>query len=162
MKRDLILLASIPLALAALLAAIVYIPQALARPSHDFIYATCDSYRCNERPEVRNGRVTLSLDLDTSFRTNERATLRYYDVDKQSSRALSLEEAQSYKLDNSSRSPDGYVLTRESSSSGGFLFWGSSSGGQWILKNGMYKKHVDLADAGDYYSSNVTFVGWVE
>lgn len=162
-KRDLILLVSVPLILAAFLAAIVYLPQLLARPSYDFIYATCDSYRCSDEVNVRDGGVTI-VNLQNQDSANKlvddyKTSLRYYDVSKQSSRALTIDEARKYRLDNSSRSPDGYVLSHQSSSSG-FLFW-SEGNSQWILKSGLYKKPVDLTGPTSYYD-NVTFVGWVK
>jgi hypothetical protein len=86
----------------------------------------------------------------------------YYDVSEESSRPLTTEEAQTYRLDSSSRSPDGYVLSRQTSSSSGFLFWSSGTGRGWMLKNGMFKKNIDLSTQDGYYDSSVKFIGWVK
>lgn len=174
-KRDILLLLSVPLGLLALLAAIVYIPQALARPAHDFIYSLCSSYRCRDSVSVENGKIISDFEAHVttlgdaeefeqllSERSRESLPqLYYYDVSNDASRPLTFSEAQRYTVDGSSRAPDGYTLIHESSSSG-FLFWGSSSS-EWVLKNGLYKKSVDIGESGRYYGGrDIIFIGWVQ
>ena len=162
--RDIAILVSVPLVFAVILAAIVYVPQWLARPAYDFIYAICDSYKCDDDVSMYGGHV-LPMDIkdkdriDSTLDIRRAPQLRYFNVSKQSHRTLTTDEAKAYKLDTSSRSPDGYVLSRESSSPG-FLFWGSG-GNRWILKKGLYKKPVELVESPDYYN-NITLVGWVK
>lgn len=159
--RDIILLISVPLALIAILAAVVYVPRWMANPSYDFIYSVCESYRCSQRASVTNGVLVIEeRGGDSNVRFDDPSLqLRYYDVSERSSRALTAEEAQQFKLDSASRSPDGYTLTRESSSSG-FLFWSDSSSG-WVLKDGLRKKSVEL-ERQYSYGNSITFIGWVE
>lgn len=157
-KRDILLLISVPLGLLVLLAAIVYVPQALARPTQDFIYTLCEDYYCGGRVGVHDGRVRYQPELGV-VRNPRPPILRYYDVSAGSARPLTLQEAEDYQIDSSSRSVDGYALISEASSSG-FLFGGSSRNG-WALKNGLYKKPVELG-ATDPYSSDVKFIGWVK
>lgn len=159
-KRDVILLLSIPLALMVLLAAIVYLPQILARPGHDFIFSHCSSYRCKDAVSVKDGVVSLQSANSADYYESTSPTLYYYDVAAGTYRQLTVEEAQAYRLDSTQRSPDGYVLKRESSSSG-FLFWSDSNSG-WVLQNGWYKKPVDLVDGQRYYDNDMKFVGWVK
>ncbi len=164
-RRDLAILISVPLALAALLAAVVYIPQLLARPSHDFIYTTCSSYMCDKTVNVIDGTISVTaraINERSSYTSDETMKMYYYDVSEESSRPLTTEEAQTYRLDSSSRSPDGYVLSRQTSSSSGFLFWSSGTGRGWMLKNGMFKKNIDLSTQDGYYDSSVKFIGWVK
>jgi len=73
---------------------------------------------------------------------------------------MTYQEARDYKLNKSSKSPDGYTLDREESS-GGFLFWGDYKDG-WYLKNGAKKKPVSLSINSSYYSNQIKFLGWVE
>lgn len=162
-KRDIALLISVPLVLAGLLAAVVYIPQALAKPAYDFIYSTCSSYRCDKNVMVRDGRLEVVLqDLKEGLRLSDQESTRfyYYDVSEQSTRPLTVDEAKRYQLDSSSRSPDGYTLSKDSTSSG-FLFWDSSQS-SWTLKNGMYKRKIDLQNDSYYYNESVMFIGWVK
>ena len=162
-KRDLALLISVPLLLAVILAAVVYLPRVFAKPAHDFIYAACASYRCEQQVTVQGEALHISnqqTDLYKKLQNGESVELYYYDVSNQSSRPVTEEEARMYRLDNSSRSPDGYVLTRQSSSSR-FLFWDSGTS-NWVLKNGLLKKTVDLGDREYYYDNSITFVGWVK
>lgn len=157
--KDLILLFAIPGAIALIAAAIIYIPRLLANPQYDFIYATCDSYVCRDDYSVDStGKVTKSSESESD--NIQYSEIRYFSVDTDSTHSLTLEEAQKYKLNTTSRSPDGYRLERVSSN-GGFLFWDSSDEG-WYLREGMKKKRVALSNSDAYYSRSIKFIGWVE
>lgn len=159
--KDLMLLFAIPVAIAVFAAAVIYIPRLLANPKYDFVYSACDVYRCNNSYSVDAAGYAVEDYVNPSnFRHYDQpARLRYYDSQNDSWRDLTLEEARRYQLNTSSRSPDGYVLTRESSSSG-FLFWGDYDDG-WYLKSGTKKKSVELTNSGSYYSRDIKFLGWV-
>lgn len=104
---------------------------------------------------VNNSRVAIT-GHSNSADNQLTPTLRYYDISTNSSRSISLTDAQTLHLDNSSRSPDGYTLGHNTSASG-FLFWGNSESG-WTLKNGIKQKSVTLTP--DEYSPT-NFIGWV-
>ena len=159
--KDLILLFAIPIAIAAFAALVVYVPKLLANPKYDFVYSVCDDYhRKNSYSVDATGYVfqdySTSSNLDYYDHT---ASLRYYDAASDSTRSLTLEETRRYRLNTSSKSPDGYTLIRESSSSG-FLFWGDYDEG-WYLKSGSKKKKVELTNNVSYYSRDANFLGWV-
>lgn len=170
--KDLALLFAIPLAIVIFAAAIIYIPRLMANPRYDFVY--CAEYRCGSAYSVdsqgyligRNlndkSNRNLSYDEYQESRLNDArySSLRYYDADSDSTKAISLEEAKQYKLNTSSKSADGYILKRETSSSG-FLFWGDYEDG-WYLQDGAKKKKIELSSNDSYYSSDVKFLGWVE
>ena len=151
------LLFAVPLAIAVIVAAVIYVPRLLANPKYDFIYVDCDGYSCRDAFQVNDGRIVKN-DSDPEF--YDAMKLRYYDVSDGSSRELTTAEARNYRIINSSKSPDGYSIARESAS-GGFLFWSNSSEG-WYLKNGAATKKVELSYSGSYYSSDIKFLGWVE
>lgn len=156
--KDLLLLLAVPVGIALFAAIAVYGPSLFAHPKYDFIYSVCGSYSCKYDFKVDgSGHVVEHSSNRDSY--NDVAALVYYDATNNSTRNLTSEEAQQYQLDTSSRSPDGYSLTREESS-GGFLFWTSDNAG-WYLKDGVKKKHVELSMSGPYYSREVTFLGWV-
>lgn len=158
--KDLLLLFAIPAAIAIFAAAVVYIPRLLANPKHDFIYSVCDDYRCSNGYSVNAaGYVAQKYVSSSDYYDHHPASLRYYTASNDSTRSLTLEEAKQYGLDSSSKSPDGYTLSRESSSSG-FLFWGDYDEG-WYLKNGTKKKKITITNGSPYYSRDVTFLGWV-
>lgn len=125
------------------------------------MYSLCDDYRCRDGYSVdAAGNVTqdiLSSVQASYYRTA--STIRYYEASTDSTRSLTLAEARQYRLDTSSKSPDGYSLIREETSSG-FLFWGDYNEG-WYLKNGAKKQRVELSTGGSYYSQDVKFLGWV-
>ncbi len=158
--KDLLLLFSIPTSIAVIAAVIIYLPGLLANPKYDFIYATCDDYGCSDSFTVESSSGEITRDKDNSKIFDGESILRYYDAETDSTRKISFDQAQSYRLDSSSRSPDGYSLVNETSSSG-FLFWRDSDSG-WYLKNGAIKKKVELSGVNSYYSRDIKFIGWVK
>lgn len=158
--KDLLLLFSVPMSIAIIAAAIIYLPGLFANPKYDFIYATCDDFGCSGAYSVEStsGKITR-YKSDSRFLDGE-STLRYYDTDTDSTREISFEQARDYQLDGSSRSPDGYNLVNETSSSG-FLFWRNSDSG-WYLKNGAIKKVIELSAVNSYYSRDIKFIGWIK
>lgn len=148
MKRDLLLLISVPLALAGLLAAVVYIPQSMANPTQDFVYQSCASYWCEENYKVRNGSIVPSVKDNTNEEEGDdiypdrgELELYVYDVSEDSSKPLSDEDARRLSLDDSSRAKDGYELVNESGA-GGSIFGGYEA--SWVLQDGIYRKKVEL------------------
>lgn len=156
--KDLLLLFAIPIAIAVFAAAVIYIPTLFAKPTYDFIYSVCEDYDCRNSYSV-SSTGNVSQDSTNSDYYNGTASLRYYDSSNDSTRSLSLEEAKGYRLNTSSKSPDGYTLARESSS-GGFLFWGDYDEG-WYLKDGAKKKKVELTTTSSYHSRDIKLLGWV-
>jgi hypothetical protein len=163
--KDLVLLFAIPASIAIIAALAVYVPRLMAHPQYDFIYAACDSYSCENSFSVNaDGLVTESFGAQSEIispysNQSQNETLRYYDARTDSTRSITLEQTRSYSLNTSSRSPDGYTLSQPDSGSG-FLFWDNYDQG-WYLKNGAKRKKVDLLQTRSYYSSDVTFLGWV-
>lgn len=159
--KDLLLLLAVPIAIIAVAAAVIYIPRLAASPSYDFVYATCADYRCSSVYTVNSGRLTeKKQDATESYMRGPDPSLQYYDAKNASSRGISYEEAQKLRLNSSSKSPDGYTLSKENSNSG-FLFW-SDYDQNWYLKDGAKKKKVELSPDNSYYTDNITFLGWVE
>lgn len=160
--KDLLLLFAIPIGIAVFAAAVVYVPRMFARPTHDFMYAVCTSYEyCDTDYGVDDaGHVTALHANRNRPGANGASVLRYYNAKDDSSRSLSLEEAKSYTLNTSSKSPDGYSLAKEDSGRG-FLFWGNYESG-WYLKNGAKKKKIDLVTTDSYYTRDVNFLGWIK
>lgn len=162
--RDILLLIAIPTGLLILIASYVYGPRIFANPRHDFIFAACADYVCNDSYEAGSDgtitRLTSHTD-ETLYRSTTK--LYYYDVKSDATRLLSSDEARNYRIDNSSRSPDGYILEHEDGSNSGFIFFYSRDHGGWYLKNGMLKKPVTLPADNSYYNNrNIQFLGWIK
>jgi len=157
--KDLLLLFSVPLAIAALAAALVYIPRLAANPTYDFIYADCPEYDCRNSYELgADGHIKETTEK-TDVYYGRAAQLRYYDASANATRSLSYEEAKKYSLLNSSRSPEGYTLAHNYED-GGFLFWGGGKQ-NWQLENGWKKQPVVLNNNETYYANNLIFLGWM-
>lgn len=158
--KDLLLLFAIPIAIALIAAALIYIPRLTANPSYDFIYSICEDYRCSNNYVVdATGHISVSEDTTEPLRNYRTASLKYYDAANDSTRTLTVDQARTYTLNTSSKSPDDYTLTHENSRSG-FLFWSESNTG-WYLKDGTKKKKIDLLPVGSYSSRDITFLGWI-
>ncbi len=158
--KDLFLLFAIPIAIAVIAAFVVYVPRLLANPSYDFIYSTCEDYRCIDNYYVDStGYATQDYsNSSSSGYYDQSANVRYYVSSNDSTRSLTPSEARKYQLNTSSKAPDGYTLVSENSGSG-FLSWGDYDTG-WYLKNGAKKKKVELTSTNSY-TRNVKFLGWV-
>jgi hypothetical protein len=160
--RDLLLLFSVPSAIALLAAIAIFVPRLAAHPSYNFIYSDCRTYSCDGTYTVgSNGR----LEFDPSdFRMNTVGSpvsppqLRYFDVRTNSSRPLALSDAQDLKLDSVSRSPDGYVLKHVTG--GSDMLFVSNYTDTWQLENGFRKRPVAI-DTTSTYENNISFIGWV-
>jgi hypothetical protein len=159
--KDLLLLFSIPVGIAVLAAGVVYLPRVFAHPKYDFIYSYCNNYSCKDSYSVDSNGYVAKGTADPKYTDyyDSAAMLRYYDAESDSTKSLSFEEVLRHKLDTSSKSPDGYSLSRGDDSSG-FLFVDRGAPG-WYLKNGLKQKKVDLATSNTYYSDQVRFLGWI-
>lgn len=163
--RDILLLISIPIGLLIVAASYAYVPRILATPKHDFIFASCSEYRCGDLYDVSsNGNITRRV-IEPDYLRFSIATSRlyYYDVSNDSTREIHPNDIANYRVDNSSRSPDGYTLEHENGSSNGFLFFYSSKQDGWYLKKDFLKKPVTLPYSDDYYDNrDLQFLGWIK
>lgn len=156
--KDLILLFAIPLGIAAFAAIAVYVPRLFTHPAYDFIYSACSSYDCAQ-PYTVDDSGHISQRPASYQDYADVATLRYYSTKDDSTKSLTPEEAARFQLNTSSKSPDGYSLTREDTDNG-FLLWGSYDSG-WYLKDGAKKRKVELSTDYPYNSRDIKFLGWI-
>jgi hypothetical protein len=156
--KDLILLFAVPLLIAVVAAALVYIPRAMAHPTYDFVYSYCREYGCADDYSVDDGRIVQTAPTGGPSISSANATLYYYNISDNSTKSLSYNEAKQYRLNPSSKSPDGYSLEMHSGYGGLF---GGDDGRGWFLKNGAKQKVVKLSSGADTYSEQIKFLGWV-
>lgn len=147
----------LPLLLIAYVAVTVYLPSLFNKPLYDFIYATgYDSRYVTVENQI------VKVNQKPSYRTNEppqqpEFDLYLYNVSKESSKLISVEEARNYELDPSEKSPDGYVVSNDRDRSYSFfpLFYGGSDRGTYLTGHRVSKRVSEK-----YY--DLKFLGWVK
>jgi hypothetical protein len=159
-RRDFLIFISVPLLVIIVVAAILQGPSLFAKPKYDFIYSLCQSYDCGSAYTIGSAGAVILQQNDTLYGGSATPTLYYYSEANNSTRRISTDQANSYRLDTSNVSPDGYTLWQNNDSSGG-LFWDNSGDGSWYLKHGAKKKQLNLV-TNSAYGSDVQFLGWVQ
>lgn len=162
----------------------VYLPSLFLSTQYNFVYTSCtdgisgyDQYNCNNYPQKRysviNNKIVLNTidpnldsDNDKIPDINESYTVRIFlhDTEKNESREITFEEAQTLTLNSFLSSPDGVAVTGNySGDSSFFIFGGSSSSYGYYLTKGNSKDKLNLINSpGQYYPrDNFQFVGWV-
>lgn len=170
-KRNitLILGISIPILMILFVAGSIYLPGLFIKPHFNFLYVFSDDYYYNE-PQylVDNGRLVKSeikqTDNQNNYPPKKESKLYIYDVTKNESQEISLEQAQNLDLDSKSKSPDGFEVVYGSRGDGFFpFFWGSGSDyNSRYLKGRNISRKLDLKinDSYNYYSFR--FLGWIK
>lgn len=164
-KKDFLLFISIPAGIIFLVVLVLVVPSLFAKPQYDFIYSSCPGYECAGIVVGKDG-----LDRTNGWSSFESGTregrpdpdLYYYNIRKNASKKISFAEADTYTLDSSNISPEGYSLARGNGSDGGFLLWGYDSDDQWYIKKSSLQKKPLNVESGYRYSSSLTLIGWVE
>ena len=183
-KNFAILLAFIlPILLIAIVALSTYIPSLFLSTGYNFVYSSCTdganyySYRCDnylqKRYSVVNNRLVANYidpaqdsDKDGVPDINENYTARIFlhDTKKNESREITIEEAQSMKLNGLLTSPDGITVSSNYDRGDGFfLLFDQGSSYNYYLTKGKSKSKLNLVNQDDryYYRDNFQFIGWV-
>jgi hypothetical protein len=185
-KQNIVILLAftLPILLIVGVALSVYLPSLFLSTKYNFVYTICtdgissyDQYNCNNYPQKRYSVVnnkmiinnidpTLDSDNDKILDINENYTVRIFlhDTEKNESREITFEEAQTLTLNNFLSSPDGVAVTGTySGGSSFFIFGGSSSSYGYYLTKGNSKEKLNLINNPDQYYSrdNFQFIGWV-
>ena len=166
----------------AVIIGIAIVPQLIYKPSYSFIYTYGERYdysytRFQEYTgyQVDDNRVTERVQYLSTEQVNNapqvvktpyKEQLYYYDVEKNSSRQISYEEAQQFTVDPNSVSPDGFELSVGNQVSGFMMFVDVSRDyGSYYLTghNSRHKVNLIKSNVDDYYYSynNLKFLGWV-
>ena len=187
-KNFAILLAFIlPIVLIIVVALSTYLPSLFISTDYNFVYTSCTDgtnryyypYNCDnylqKRYAVVNNKLVVNavdpaLDLNNDkipdFKENYTARIFLHDTQKNESREITLEEAQTLTLNNLLTSADGVTVSGYYDRNGGDLFFifdgGSSSYGYYLTK-GKSKSKLNLINNTDqyYYRNNFQFIGWV-
>jgi len=186
-KNFAILLAFIlPILLIAIVTLSIYLPSLFLSTSYNFIYTSCVdgtnyyySYNCDNYLQKRYSVVgnklvannvdpTLDSDNDKIPDINENYIARIFlhDTQKNVSREITFEEAQTLTLNNLLTSPDGVTVSSHYDRNGGdfiFIFNSDSSSYGYYLTKGKGKDKLNLINNTSqyYYRNNFQFLGWV-
>ena len=179
MKKNLPLIIGISLPFLMIIVVVVsiYLPRMFMNPTYSFLY-TVSSYDCPPKViyengnnitqcestsyTIDNGKVLLQKQTTSYNRTQK---LYLYDIERDSTREISLEDAKAYGISSDSRSPDGYEVSYQYGGGAGIfdLFGGGYYNGGWVIKKGIASKplSVTLRDRYYYNSGDIAFLGWV-
>lgn len=185
-KQNIIILIAftLPILLIAGVALSVYIPSLFLSTKYNFVYTVCADrvnrdyrYNCNNYPQkhysVANNKIvlnkidpTLDSDNDQILDIDENYDIRIilHDTEKNESREITFEEAQTLTLSDFITSPDGVSVTGNySGDSSFFVFGGSSSPYGYYLTKGQIKDKLNLINNPNeyYYRDNFQFIGWI-
>jgi len=155
-----------PVLLILLVIGSIYIPNLFKKPQYNFIYSQGSYYRnyaVNSAGQIYRLAGQPNPPIPPPQVSQDYPQLYYYDVTKASSTPISFEQAQSYQLNASMTSPDGYNVGFGSHADGIFPLFISTSpdyNSRFLQGHGSSRK-LNLASEPDYYNNYFQFVGWV-
>ncbi len=157
---------SIPVLMIGFIAVSIYLPSFFVHPPQtNFIYSMGGDYYNRYRYTVHEGKV---IENEIKLPENNNAQryvnepkLFYYDVIKDSTREISLGEAQGLVLNNQNISPDGFQVVSGNSEGDFFFFYDSYNGSNKYLKKGAFSRKLNLTSVKDYCYS-FEFLGWIK
>lgn len=157
----LIVALSIPVLMVVLITMSIYLPAMFVKPKTNFVYSVGGDYCYQNRYSVNNGKIVENEikkpEGNDSCRNYREARLFYYEVERNTSREITLEEAAKITVDDSLRSPDGFEVV--SGGSGGDIFFSGGSYYDKYLKKGAYSRKLNTIASTSYY--DFKFIGWV-
>src|SRR3990167_7408846 len=150
----------LPLLLIVFVAVFAYLPSLFVQPKYNFVYATGNLYDYEIR--VINGKLSLNPQTyrnisGTQYQYSLREpSLFLYNVLEEKSTEVTLSQAQTYNLDPSSKSPDGFTVGSADSDGVSFFpffYGGRYDRGQYLTGKGLSQKVTDNYD--------FKFIGWI-
>ncbi|MEA2112918.1 MAG: hypothetical protein U9P50_03020 [Patescibacteria group bacterium] len=178
----LILAFALPVALVAIVVLSTYLPSMFISTNYNFVYALCDddyyygSYNCNdylrERYTVEEGKlvenVVIADILPDGQKINDGKNLDarvfLHNTEKNESREITIEEAQTLDLQDLLTSPDGVTVSSHYDSDADiFPFYNGRSSYGYYLTKGKSRSKINLINYSDryYYRNNFQFIGWI-
>ena len=159
----LIIALSIPVLMVTLIAVSIYLPTMFVKPQFDFIYSTDDGYCHYRKYLVINSKIIEEENQKPTennvCKHDRNPRLYYYDIQLNTPKEITLEEAQKFFIDNRAQSPDGFEIVSGDRSFDIFFFSGSSYYDKY-LKKGTYTRKLNTPH--DYYYYDFRLIGWVK
>ncbi len=188
-KENLVLVIglTLPVLLIALFFLATVLPRSLATPPQYEMVFSYDKYEYNNPPAyntqfiVRDGRLMAVLAENAKPQQNYNVShLMIYDGKTESVREISyvlpkvemtndrteilVEEMKNFKIDTSSKSPDGYEFNYSGYGHGGIatdIFVGGSYRNNYSIRKGAVAFKVNMPRDQYYYYNNLKFIGWI-
>ncbi len=163
---------AVPVLMIILVAAFIYLPGIGQKPKYNFVYMSGNnvydySYN-NYGYSVQNGHavyIPQPVNNLTNPPQNQAQPQFYlYDTSKNEATSLTFEQVQTYNLDPTNTSQDGYTV-QQGNGGGGDLFFGStpSDYNSWFIKGHNRSVKLNLKTVSSTYSYyNFRFLGWVK
>lgn len=161
-----------PLLMIIMVAAFIYLPGIGKTPQHNFLYMSGSNvysdvygypaagYQVSSGhlvytppPVNQNQNIYPPLATDVHFYV--------YDVKTNQATEVALAQAETYNLDSSNISADGYSV-QQGSGGGDFLFGSSGDYNSWFLKGHNRSTKLNLKLSGGTSYANFRFLGWTE
>ena len=157
---------AVPILMILLVWAFIYLPSIGKSPRHNFLYVTGNNiYDVQRQYPIIGGHLTYNPTAYQPYYNPPTDVHFYlYDVAKNESTEITLGQAQSYTLDPSYTSDDGYTIQQGSGGSD-FPFGGATRDyNSWFLKghNRSQKLNLKLTAGTQYYPGNFQFLGWIQ
>ena len=178
LSNPIFLILGVPLLFLVVVGLIGYTPSLFVHPKHNFLYFAMDNYYGNENPNysIENAQLKyyqnptslpplsgINPETAADRRIRELQSMRLYifDVSDWKSLPISYEDAQKFRYDSASVSPDGYFIER-SESAGGFFpfFFNDSSSAGFIIKKGIGSRSLPIS-IERYSYRGPGLIGWV-
>ena len=103
---------SIPILMIIFVAISIYVPSLFVQPKTDFLYSVGGDYYSKDIYSVQNGKIIVQgISYPEKYKEPMRnPKLFIYDMVKNESREISLEEAKNLNLNSNNKSPDGFEV----------------------------------------------------
>lgn len=170
----------LPVLLVGGFAIATYAPSFFFTTKYNFLYITCGGsqyyYNCSEMIRnqyvIENDKLTYHpLDITVDTDKNEVPDVKeaphvhifFHDTEKNESREITLQKAQSMTLSGLLTSPEGVTVSgRSSRTSGEFSIFVGRSSYDFYLTKGNRRSRLNLVNNTNYYyNQNFSFLGWV-
>lgn len=183
-KKHVPLIAAIALPVIFIIILVITIvtPSVTINPEFDFVYVdpseqyrrSFDVFEYKNRYDVKDGKiikVPIEIYVDPMLKYPEdiqyedAPTLYLYDIEENTSREISFEEAQEFMFDRGPSSPDGYTIKFEYNNDGIFELFGSGNNdsGYFIVKGSGKKQLTGIDNTMHYYGDGeIDLIGWIK
>lgn len=185
-KMPLILALVLPIVFVIVLALVILVPNMSVKPQHDFVYMVYNQNQAYDYYTYGNTLYKNTYDLKedkivlkplplinkdnivengTPTINEEAPKMYYYDIKNQTSRELSLKDAQQLSLQKGPSSPDGYTISYSNQYDEGIIgLFGSSDKSAYVITKGRGKKELSGITTGNVYYARNEFdiIGWIK
>ncbi|MBU1177265.1 MAG: hypothetical protein ABIG88_02920 [Patescibacteria group bacterium] len=170
-KNFAILLAfALPIIFILAVVLITYLPSFSISTDYNFIYSSCIndaryySHNCSGYLQklysvVDNELIIKIPDVNEGYD----ARIFLHNTKNNESREITIEEAQTFKLNNLLTSPDGVTVSNYYNRGSEFFLFGAGSSYGYYLTKGKSKSRLNFINQDDryYYQDNFKFIGWI-